>query len=437
MKKYFTPEKVTWDEVKKNVQKINPELFKIIEQMNCPRLPLYKVRYPYGAKIVDNGTFNWIKENGATEPLSSDRVSKEIQKDLSYHSIPLALVLHNASEVFIEEDNCIIPLRLLTPGTMFGVFEMLDPPQKGSSAAITNISAGTRSAFMLAKISDSIGHSKLLKALHLHSPLPRGLKDHGLIFSDICHHADYITTWYNEILFFPSIWIEKQENNGWLKFINYVQQIGWNQSQYWRNQTMFGWLGKALVAAILKKNIRPRPYLIDTVKHLVFLSSGNIPGFKPAGLEELAIPLKIIQDVYVNLYGLKAHSPIIMVPHHYANKDLKDAIFYSLSYPTLLEYSLNPKLKPTTIEDLRNIKLLMELLRHWLEKENIFLYEGIKNVNFDYFTSDQDILEKVKSSKELSKIDPSFKAVSEYMENRTFPYASPFLRGCIRISRKT
>lgn len=429
----ITLKELTWQDVREDVKAVNPTLFNIIEQLSpSKKLVLYKIRYPYGANIIENGCFNLITEDGETVSLNDERVSKQIKNALSYRSIPLALVLHNASEVFIEDDDRIVPMRLLKPGELFGVFEALDPPDQEASASVTSVSAGARSAFMLAKISDKSCHKRLVKELGLRSHLPKGLADHGLVFAEIGSHKQFATQWYNEILFFSDEWLrERNGNAGWANFINYLHKVAWSQSQFWRTLTTFGLLWKTLIKAITDRNIRPRPYLVDTIKHLIFLVTGSVPGFTPTGTSELALPSKIIQDVYINSYLLKSHSPIIMVPHHFSLEKPDISIYYSLSYPTLLEYSLNPKQTPTIVEDMREIKLLMHLLDNRLRLKNDHTCEIMKKVIFDYFTCEPDVQGKITPSSELPSLDKKL-----YDENRTFPSTSTFLRGCIRIANK-
>jgi hypothetical protein len=418
----------TWEEVREEVKAVNPKLYEIIEQLSPPKkFGLYKFRYPYGMKIIDNGRLNIPLENGKSSFLSDTTA----QKSLSYRSIPLALVLRNASEVFIEDDDRIVPMRLLKPGDLFGVFEALDPPDQESSASVTNVSAGARSAFMLAKISNSINHKRLTKELGLRSPLPNGLVDHGLMFAEIAHRTKTTNPWYNEILFFSAEWFKERPNDaGWLRFTRYLHEVAWQQSQYWRTLTTFGLLWKTLVKAITARNIRPRQYLVDTIKHLIFMTTGAVPGFAPIENEE-AIPAKIIQEAYLNVYLLKSHSPILWVPHHFSLNQPEDSVYYSLSYPTLLEYSFNPKQAPTIIEDVREIKLLLELLGNRPELQNDQTYHIVKKAIFGFYTCDTDIEGKITSSADLPLID---RKLSD--KNRTFPHTSTFLRGCIRISNK-
>jgi hypothetical protein len=436
--KNVTIEELTWQDVADRVKKVNFELYEIIEQLKPnKKLTLYRVRYPYGTKIIDNGKLNLITKAGEIIPISDERIPQAIREALGYRSIPLGLVLKNSSEVCVEDSQHIIPLRLLSEGNLFGVFETLDPASHESSSAVTNLFAGARSAFMLAKISDTASHKRAVKEFELHAPLPKGLADHGTVFAEIGSHQRFKGKWENEILFFSQEWFkERNENAGWLRFIKYLHEIGWQQSQYWRTQTIFGFSWKPLINAISDKNIRPRPYIVDTIKHLIFMSTGTIPGFAPAGLDEKALPTKIIQDVYLNFYNLKSHSPIIMIPSHFIPGDSERSAYYSLSYPTLLEASFNPKQSSTMIEDMREIKLIMTSLQNRLQIDFDPMFDFIKKIHFEYFTCETDIQGKITPSTELPKLDKTFLNHEDNEEERTFPALSTFLRGCIRISNK-
>ncbi len=77
-----------WVDVRDDVRRVNKAFFDIIEQISPDRsLPIYKLRYRYGEKIVDRGTFQF--------PSNSIRhvsvFSKQELEDFNYCAIPLHL----------------------------------------------------------------------------------------------------------------------------------------------------------------------------------------------------------------------------------------------------------------------------------------------------------------------------------------------------------
>ncbi|WP_341748015.1 hypothetical protein [Candidatus Tisiphia endosymbiont of Dascillus cervinus] len=54
----FSIEEVKWSEVKDEVYKVNPELTEKCDNVNqCGGYSLFKIKYPYGAYIVNRGSF--------------------------------------------------------------------------------------------------------------------------------------------------------------------------------------------------------------------------------------------------------------------------------------------------------------------------------------------------------------------------------------------
>lgn len=105
-------QEVFWEDVRDEIYKLNPELAKICDQISPGKEhSLLKVRYPYGATIVDKGEFHLPSPDGSLLSLKSDHVPDFIKKKLSYCSIPLSLILHNDTEVFVEAHNRIISLN--------------------------------------------------------------------------------------------------------------------------------------------------------------------------------------------------------------------------------------------------------------------------------------------------------------------------------------
>ena len=58
------------------------------------------------------------------------------------------------------------------------------------------------------------------------------------------------------------------------------------------------------------KNIKPPAYITNIVKHLLAISVGALPGFRPAVNDAMA-PVKKIQEIYIDHYNLKKHLPNI------------------------------------------------------------------------------------------------------------------------------
>lgn len=432
-----TLQKLHWREVRDRVFAVNEKLATLIDEINPTNdLGFYRIAYPYGASIVQRGHFHVVTEQGHYSALNAATIADDLKTDLNYRSIPLCLLLRKNCEVFIEDDQRIVPMRLLRPGELFGVFEILDRVEAEASANVTNVSAGARSAFMLAKISDSLAHRRLSTALNMECPIPKSFTDHSDVFETIMQHPKYSNEWQMELLCFSKEWFTSQPKNfAWSDFMRYLSDVGWAQSHYWRTATTMGLLWKTLNIAIQARNVRPRNRLIDTIKHLIFIISGAVPGFAPAQDED-SLPLKILQKVYVETYGLKSHAPIIMAPEYFSSQKSSDALYYSLSHPTLIESSLDQAVKKiTVIEDLRTLKVLIECWQAYSEYNKLTVSKQLfKQVSLRYFSCDKDLLDKIEFSAEILESDARF--ATFITDGRTFPSKSLFWRGCIQIKLK-
>ncbi len=119
----FNLVEVTWEFIREEVAATNHELYEVIELLSPDKkLTLFKARYPFGAHIIDNGILNLPHKSGKVIPLKTAEVEKKIKDKLSYSPIPLALLMNKASEVFVKNGEHIIPLKLLPPGNLFGLF---------------------------------------------------------------------------------------------------------------------------------------------------------------------------------------------------------------------------------------------------------------------------------------------------------------------------
>ncbi len=424
----------TWSDVRDIVKHLNKQLFDSIEAL-CPddNLRMYKVSYEYGELIIDKGRV--CLPNGLRKMrYLADEADKSLVDDLSYRSIPLALVLHNGAEVFVDDGQHTVPVRILNPGELFGLFEFFDGANNQTTASVTSVSSGARSAFMLPKISDSLSYKRLVKTYHLKSPLPKNIFEHSAVFSELAHNLDPPSTWRCTVLFFSKNWlIEKSQDMSWQLFYNHLFSMAWFQSQYLRTHTAFALFWKKFINALLERNLRPRPLQTDTIKHLLFIATGLVPGFRPVGKDESLMPSEILQNIYSDVYKIKSHLPILMQPGHYYGNLSDQPVYYSLSFPTLIESSLNPRQQPTIMEDLREISYLLEVLKDNFSQTDDQLVKIFHDSVFNCFHCDNDIYNRILPAANMPAIDKRFAENWICDSMKTFPSVAPFLRGCIGI----
>jgi hypothetical protein len=320
-----------------------------------------------------------------------------------------------------------MPSKLFDTGTMFGLWEAYDPAPSEFVKKVWNLTAGARTTFMLAKISDAVSHDRLRRDYAIHAYLPRGLLDHYKIFMELAHKNDeQENDWYCDILFFVDKWLENKEDSiSSLQLHKYWLEEAWRQSFNCRNQMSYDVAWEEFSKEVTRRNYKPRAY-INTIKHLLTLGEGIYPGFIPALPNEVAVPVHLIQDAYMKGYLLKKYAPIIMTPYHLRNKG--EFVYYSLSLPTQLEYAPQAKNSPSIMTDMRELKMLMQILQESIKE---------KTVSYEFFHSEADRFGEIRPSSELPEEDARLTTMpSGYdIHNKWFCDNSPFWRGCIRIQR--
>ena len=434
MRNTATIEEVAWLDVKDSVAMVNPELADIIECLHpdkSKKLTLFRARYPFGAKITDHGLLHLPNEYGNIVPINDTTIPEKTQEKLSYNPVPLALVTKNNAEVFTISEHRFVPFKLFSPGEFFGTWELLDPTAFKQQAYSWNFSAGARSIFMLPKISEAYSYSKLRSKYSVTPSTPKYLADHHEIFTTIANHPDFPNAWHNEIIFFPKEWLKQIScltNNAWAAFYFFILKVAWMQSLNWRNQLNTELIWQSLADEMSNRNMHPRHYLINTVKHLITIGMGTAPAFVPA-TNSCSAPIAGLQNVYEHDYGLK-YTPTIMIPNHLETTSKKLPVYYSLQTPTLLTYTPNTSHIRSTMKDIQDIKYLMDALLYKLKKDNKPPYQLVKNIVFDYFHTELDKHSSVRLTENIPKEDDRFIKTA-----KPFSVSASFLRGCVRISR--
>ena len=142
---------LNWDSARELLNPINPDLTSIIDQINPDSsFKMVKHTLSYGDYIVDNGKFN----------LNPDSAHL-----IDYSSIPLFLSLEKNLEVFVTNQDRVIPLNVLEKGELIGLFETTNAMFNIPQQAPWSVSAGSRSLCLLPKIADRLKYQKLKKKI--------------------------------------------------------------------------------------------------------------------------------------------------------------------------------------------------------------------------------------------------------------------------------
>ena len=437
-------QELTWPEIRDEVHKVNPKFAVIVDELDPGKeYTVFKVAYPYGSEILKNGSLHLPDKYGQLVPLAHNNIDQNLKNKLSYNlsSNPVSMVLKNSLELFFAIDGHTIPFPygMIPPGLLFGCWRMITSSLSHHPAFLWNMTAGARSIFMLPKIAETISHNRLKQVFQIESDAPKSLFDQWHIFKTISEKEQKNKPWKTEVLFFSNKWFEKLEDAAWKNFHLYLHQTSWDSTEFLRNE--FVW---DLIFSVIQKNhnIKPNPHIADTVKHMFAISVGAVPGFSPA-IDDSVAPVSLIQKTYLEIYKLKNYAPIMMVPNTFKmdNPEIQRPAYYSLHFPTALEFSPKSSQRSSTIGDLYNVKLLLQKYLLALSTDNLHinetpLFNVAKKIDFDFFHTDTEQYYEIKENKNIPKDDPSFLEAFNKTDNKQFPTTSTFTRGCIRISKK-
>lgn len=423
---------VTWPEVRQEVISVNKQLGNIIDEcMPSSKHKLVKVSYSYGDIIVDNGFVKLPTPDGLKFIEEID--NSEIKNQLLYQPIPLFLTLKNDNEVFVNTGNRVVPLNLFHQGSLLGIFETIDYIYNKKSTSKWCVSAGARSIAMLPRITDKIGLDRLRQRFNIPATLPlQTLQDHWDFFTAITKHESFEQPWKNEILFFTKDWIADNDIK-WLKFKDYIFEHGWKQAQFSIGKIEANLQWESFAEAISLRNLKPRPYLADQIKHLISIATKKSPGFRPVGDNQNIAPIKGIQNAILNIYQLKDYIPTVMCICPLEEAANKIPLYYSMSFMTLLEGTPIDKSTSTIMLDLRKIKLLLDTLKQYTKNNASFKHNMLNDTEIIFFHSDKDKLGEIRHSSEIFLEDEAFLKEEKLFPGRKLCESSQFWRGCIRI----
>lgn len=434
----------TWSEVRDKVRKVNPQIADIIDEISPDdSFTLIQAKYPYGSEIIKNGEFFLPSQHGALIPFLSNAVDNSLKEKLNYvkGTNPMMLVLNNSMELFIPLEDRIVPFSLAGPGDILGVWGFIENFKHNflfyTPIPLWGLTAGARSVFMLPKIGELSAFYKVKKQLALKHDMPKTLLQHWRLFKEIANNPEFKQEWNIELLFFSNKWIEISRDPIWHRFKSYIFEKSWGGSEFWRNQ--FCW-DLTFTHIQTKRHMKPCPYAADIANHLLSMSVGAVPGFRPF-LNNQAMPVDGIKNIFEEIYGIR-YSPIIIGPENFSvfNNDQRP-IYYSFNYPTSMRLSPKASQRSSTVTDLYGIRLLIEryleeILNSNLRIDGTALYEMAKLAKFEFCHNTSDEINKMTCPNEIMSNDISFKEANLQCQTTELPKNAPFLNGAIQISKR-
>jgi len=436
--------KVYWKDIRERVVKIEPKFAKIVDGLNPGKdLPLYVAYYPYGMTIADPNYFYLPSMGKNAFKLTDIDVPQEIISDLGYatRSLPLGMVLEKNIELFIDMRKISLPWLLYNPGTLFPFAKTLARTSNRVYAPnnVLTMVSGARSTFMLPNIGCASNHTFLKSDYNVQALPPKYLHEHWRVFKEIANSNTAKCNWRSCLLFFSEAWLTKLEDPTWLPLKLHLHELAWNFFEYRRNNLYY-----EMAFSIIQKNrnLKPNPYLADTARHLFATALGAVPGYAPA-VDEQSLPLKIIQDAFVNSYRLPKSAPIVMHPTNFSFESDKYPVYYSLQHPATHVFSPKSRKNSSTLLEMRELAHIMDAIITGFSENNFYcsdtvIAEVAKIMKVNYFHNELDSHKIILPSSEIVTLDPRFE-YAQYQsiaEGSTFASNAPFVRGCISISNK-
>ena len=286
---------------------------------------------------------------------------------------------------------------------------------------------------MVPKITDQLSHNRMQRAFGL-SELhpPHNLFNQGKIFADIARAPFLNCQWRAQVLIFGRGWFDQAQTPKMRSFYDILLQQAWRYTKNSRNHMFFEIIWQFLAQAQAQTRLKPNVYVLETVKHLINISTGSTMAFGPLqDRDERIAPIHSIQQAYLEEYNLKHYIPTIIGP---AYLRANSQVYYSFLVPTLLSLSPNYNFR-NTLEDERNIKNLLEhffkeFAEHYASCGDLF---G-KGIQFEFFHFDADPLHGIHASRDLPNFNSKFGEFAPDPQ-RIFCENGPFIRSCVQISR--
>lgn len=435
--------KTCWAKVRERVHKVAPEFAALVDDVNPGKdMPLFLAYYSYGRSKGDTSNVILPRMDDGDYRLTKNEAPKEVFKYLGYgsDSAPFTMVLEKTSEMFtdIKDQQVTSPRIVYQPGDFFPLSRFFTTHQRRYSPnAILTGTAGARSVFLLPEIGSLSHHAHLQRDFGIQSAPIKLLHEHHALFKELANHTLVNCDWKSCLLMFSEKFLQSIiKEKKWLPIKDYILQYGWNKTDYDRCQFYYDVIFSTIQR---KRNLRPNPFVLDTVKHILKISLGVIPGFSPLTTDDL-LPLTILQEIFIESYGLK-HTPTIMGPQHYIFEKDKHPTYFSLQYASPDIFAPTSRTSSSTVFEIRELAHVIEVLQQELSRDDSLCADTVfkdlmRTLEFSYYHNRPDQHRVMRLSKELETLDPRFQRMPTKYKTQQAAFASDskFFRGCVAIS---
>ncbi|QEY53060.1 hypothetical protein [Legionella longbeachae] len=435
--------KCFWSDIRHRFAKIEPVFTNIVDQLSPNQsYPLYIAYYLYGDTDADTRSSLFPNINGDYYRITDPNLPQDILQHLGYsaNGTPLGMVLEKELECFIDLKNeqITIPWLVYKPGDIFPLSTILNKRKSHvyTPNGLLSSTAGARSTFMLPNIGAALNHSNLQRDFNIRSRPAKSLYEHWQVFREVVNSNVISTDWRCCIVYFSESWLISLHNDvSWKSLKQYLHELAWYRYEYERNRIYYD-----ITFSIIQKNrnLKPNPYLVDTAKHLFATALGAAPGYVPA-TDNNALPVDILQQAFVESYGLKKYRPTVMQPKHFNFQTDYFPIYYSLQHPATRIFSPRSRLASSTINEVRELEHIMNIFIEELSKDGALSSDTVvgqiaKFVKFSYFHNALDTHNILRNSLELLNSDKRFNdTLFLHTSEALFAADASFLRGCVSI----
>lgn len=416
-KKFFCD----WRDVREIVSELNSELFEIIDDIN-PKLPIMRVKYPYGEIISDATRF---------------RLPDELaEHQFPNKEFPYSLLLKGKVETIIPYKNKIIPGTVNSPGDFF--------PHHYEISRYKNIAlrpygifilfSGVRSINVMPLMHYNDSYKRLAREFRVPEECrPEKVIDHHTIISSIS--KSITSDWSAEMLLFDKSWKKEIfQSTKWQRLREYIFKQSIRQNTFKRN--LF-YLEHAISDINQECDIRMKPFSHEVIKNILAISLGELSGLRPA-IDNTGIPLKEVTDALCSVYQPPT-TPVIIEPCLYnpARRN-NQSIYYSLSASSYNVYdkkSFRPLVYLNEVRD--NLPVYLKKFKDHPFTENIIYSELANKYCYSFYSVQGDSRGVCKSS-DLLKRDVRFQYIYDLHEENTqygFSNRSHFTKALISIEQ--
>lgn len=432
-------EEVSWQDVRKQVKTLVPDVFEAIEQLEPDSsYKLYKIRYPYGATILGkNGIFHVPNAQGRLVPLDDPSLSSKFQEELGYNwnGLPMSLIMSGQVDLFVGDADSQIEIYSTYSGIVIALRAVLDPPQSYHARHFWRMSSGARLPYMLTSIADDASFIRLRKYFNsrLHKPVTQ--QEHWQLFVEMANHETFPNPWFAEILVFSKQWLKPRKDDAWKLFRLALLERAWKGSEYSRNVYPVNKIWEKFTSEIRNKKVNN--YILGMSKYIIEASLGQAPLHVIADDTNVAGPFNELTSLFLDTYQLKKYAPITMVTGGF-DRNNGHSGFISIQMPNIKLNAKNTNKSNKMISDMREIKYVVTQFVNKMQSGHINVsdtpFADLNKIAFDFYHADEDKFHELQPAQEIFNGVSLVEKWKKAEKNNLVPYKNNFTRGCVKIS---